>query len=313
MKWRTAMKKIPILFILIAFMFSAYSFSSVQEYKGRARLKGKVYDEEGLPIDGVKVRLIHSEINDGIEVKTDSEGRWVASWIKGGVWNIDFEKAGFVPKKISVKIKESTRNPEIDVELEKIEGMAFTKDLRQKLDQANRHYEEGKFDDAIKEYTSILEKFPDAYIVNANIGNVYFKKGNYDMAIQNYLKVLENDPGNNEVKIYIGNSYSNMGDAEKAREWYNKVEFEKINDANVLYNLGTDFYNMSKFDEALKYYKRAVEHQGDFLDALYQMGLTYLSLGKNPEALVTFENYLKRDPDSQRAAQVKGFIEYLKK
>jgi tetratricopeptide (TPR) repeat protein len=63
---------------------------------------------------------------------------------------------------------------------------------------------------------------------------------------------------------------------------------------------------------ALKYYERAVELQEDFLDALYQLGLTYLSLTRNEEAIKTFEDYLNQDQDSQRASQVKGFLDYLK-
>jgi len=36
-------------------------------------------------------------------------------------------------------------------------------------------------------------------------------------------------------------------------------------------------------------------------------------LGKNAEAIPPFEDYLKCDPDSPRAAQVKSFLEFLKK
>ena len=44
-----------------------------------------------------------------------------------------------------------------------------------------------------------------------------------------------------------------------------------------------------------------------------RLGSTYLNLQKNPEAITAFEDYLKIDPDSPRAVQVKAFIEYLKK
>jgi len=63
----------------------------------------------------------------------------------------------------------------------------------------------------------------------------------------------------------------------------------------------------------LKFYMKAVEKQKDSPDALYQLGLTYLNLQKNMEAIAAFEDYLKFDPDSSRATQVKAFIEYLKK
>jgi tetratricopeptide (TPR) repeat protein len=307
---RNEMKKAFIFFGIFLFSF-ALLFA--QDYKGRGRIKGTVMDESGNPLEGVNVRLVHTGLNQGFEALTDSEGRWIASWIKGGSWNIDFEKAGYVPKKISIKVNEGSRNPDVEIKLEKIQGLSLSSALEERLEQANSLYEEKKFDEAIIAFNGIIEEFPDVYIINVSIGNCYFEKGNYDQAIICYKKALEKDPDNSEVKMYIANSYSNKGDSEKAQEWYNKIEFGKIQDVNVLYNLGTDFYAASKFSEALKYYKRAVELKGDFLDALFQLGLTYLSLGNNQEALETFENYLRQDPDSQRAAQVKGFIEYLKK
>jgi tetratricopeptide (TPR) repeat protein len=135
----------------------------------------------------------------------------------------------------------------------------------------------------------------------------------YSLAEESYLKVLEKDPGNSEVMLLIGNTYANRGQNDKALEWYSKIEFEKIDDPTVLYNIGSNFYNASNFKEALKYYKRAVEIKGDFLDAIYQLGLARLALGDNQGAIDAFEDYLKHDPDSQRASQVRGFIEFLKK
>jgi tetratricopeptide (TPR) repeat protein len=70
---------------------------------------------------------------------------------------------------------------------------------------------------------------------------------------------------------------------------------------------------MANYEEALKYYQRSVEIKEDFLDGIYQLGLTYLTLGKNDEAITQFENYLKIDPDSEKANQVKGFLNYLRR
>ena len=43
------------------------------------------------------------------------------------------------------------------------------------------------------------------------------------------------------------------------------------------------------------------------------MGLTYVSMQKKDEAIAVFEQFLKDFPDSSKADQVKGFLEYLKK
>ena len=127
------------------------------------------------------------------------------------------------------------------------------------------------------------------------------------------MKILEKDPNNNEVILLIGNCYANWGQDEKALEWYHEIEFEKIDNPTVLYNIGTNYYNVSDFQGALKYYKKAVEIQESFIDGLYQLGLTHLTLGNYKGAIDAFESYIKQDPDSERASQVKGFIEFLKK
>ena len=309
-EWRFDMKKISIL---LAFVFLTAIFAFSQDWKGKGRIMGHVLDEQGKPIEGVKVKLLYVQNNSGFEVMSDAMGEWKASWLRGGMWFIDFEKVGFEVKKIQFQVNESQKNPEVDVNLKKAEGLVLTDELKKALNEGNTLFNEGKYEEAIASFDKILAGYPDAFIINKNIGNSYFKMEKYDKAEEYYLKVLEKDPQSSEAMLLIGNCYANRGQNEKALEWYGKIEFEKIKDPTVLYNIGADFFNVSKFEEALKYYKKAVELKEDFLEALYQLGLTYLNLQNNQESLSTFEKYLKYDPNSEKASLVKGFIEFLKK
>lgn len=284
-----------------------------QDYKGKGRVIGFVHDEAGNPLKGVRVKLFSLRAQDGFTIITDEKGKWVASWIRSGGWNVDFEKIGYMPKKISIQVKEHTKNPEIKVTLKEVEGLVITEELEAELGEGNKLFEEGKYEEAVDVYKKILEEFPDAYVINKNIGNCFFQQEKYEKAEEYYRKVLEQAPSDKEIILAIGNCYANRGENEKASEWYRKVAFEKIDDPTVLYNIGTIFFNNSQFEEALEYYKKAVEIQADFLDALYQLGLVHLTLGHNQDAINIFENYIKRDEDSERASQVKGFIEFLKK
>jgi tetratricopeptide (TPR) repeat protein len=305
------MKKAGILILMVLFP-CALVFSQV--WTGQGRQIGYVYDEEGNPLEGVKVKLFYVKGQSGFELNTDKDGKWVAIGVKGGTWDIDFEKPGYMTKKITWNILDFRQvNQPIEIKLKKAEGLVISEQLKEDFKKGGMLYEEGKYEEAIEIFTAILEAFPNAYIINLNIGNCYFQMENYDEAEKFYKVVIENDPQNHMALMGIGNCYTNRGENEKALEWYNKIEFEKIDDATVLFNIGTIFKNNSRHEDALKYYKRAVEIQEDFLDGIYQLGLAYLTLGKNAEALNEFENYLKHDPDSDRASQVKGFIEYLKK
>ena len=300
-----------VFFVTLILFTSAIVLS--QAYKGQGRVKGSVFDEEGNPLEEVKVKLYSLKAQSGFETVTDADGTWRAFWIRGGTWNIDFEKIGYTPKKMKAEINEWSKNPDMEIKMEKIEGLVITEEMKEHLRRGNGLFDEEKYEEALKSYKSIIEEFPDTYIIHKNIGNCYFQMEKYDLAEEHYHKVLEMDSTNNEIMLLIGNTYSNRGESDKALEWYSKIEFEKIDDPTVLYNIGSDFYTVSNFEEALKYYKKAVEIQNDFLDGLYQLGLVHLTLGNNQEAIDTFENYLKHDPDSEKASRVRGFIEFLKK
>jgi hypothetical protein len=306
----TTMRKTALFAILLIL---AGGVPAAQEYKGKGRLIGLVSDEAGVPLEGVKVKLVSLRAQTGFEVLTDKEGKWVAAWIRGGGWNIDFEKIGYMPKKISADVQEYNRNPEISVKLAKVVGMVITEEVKTLLVKGNQLFEAKDYAGAEAAYYEILAKSPDAYIVYRNIGNCYFAREDYAKAEEFYLKVLDKDAKNFDALLLIGNTYANRGQADKALEWYGKIEFDKIEDPIVLYNIGTSFYNSSKFEDALRFYKRAVEIQKEFTDAIYYTGLANLALGSNPEAVAAFERYLTIDPDSERAGQVRGFLDYLKK
>ena len=284
-----------------------------QDWKGKGRIGGLVYDEAGNPLEGVTVKLFSLKAQGGISVKTDKTGKWLGAWIRSGGWNIDFEKIGYAPKKLSVEISESKKNPDITIKMTKVEGLVITDEVRDLLGKGNELFEKNDYDGALAVYQDLITKYPEAYPIYRNIGNCYFAQEKYDLAEENYMKLLEKDPKSVEAIIAIGNCHANRGDPAKALEWYGKVEFEKIEDPIVLYNLGTNYYNNAKFEDALRFYQKAVEKQKDSVDALYQLGLTYLNLQKNAQAIAAFEDYLKIDGDSERAAQVKSFLEYLKK
>jgi tetratricopeptide (TPR) repeat protein len=302
-----------IVFLSLILIFLGHSLAYVQGYKGKGRVKGVVTDQEGNPLEGVTVKLYCERGASGFEVTTDNEGEWRANYIRGGPYDIDFEKPGFMPKKINVNISEFGKNPDIELMLQKIEGLAVTDDLREELQKGNDFFDQEKYEEAIQSYQTIIAKIPETYILYRNIGNCYFQMENYEMAEEFYLKVLAKEPDDTESILGIGNTYANRGQNEKALEWYNKIDFEKISDAMVLYNIGSNFYTQGQHQEALKYYRKAVELKDDFQDALYQLGLVNLTLGNNQEAIDVFQEYLKYDSESGRADQVRNFIEFLKK
>jgi len=306
------MKKTAPILLSIFFLMSLSL--TAQTYKGKGRMSGYVFDQDGNPIEDVTVKLFSLRAQAGFEIKTDSEGKWVAAWLRGGGWNLDFEKFGYEPKKISVSIEEMGKKlPPMEIRLNKIQRLIISDALKDELTQGNELFNAGSYAEAIAVYSKMLEDNPEIYILNKNIGNAYFEMEDYDQAEAFYKKILEQDPEATDAKISIGNCYVNRGDSATALEWYNKVEFDSINDATVLYNIGTSLYNSGNYEESLRYYQRSVEIQPDNLDGIYQLGLCNLTLGNKDTAVSQFEKYLEIDSETQRATQVRGFLDYLRR
>ena len=60
--------------------------------------------------------------------------------------------------------------------------------------QAHNLHKEGRYDEAIKEYTKAIELDPNYAIAYAERGQAYFKLGQYDLAIPDTAKAIELDP-----------------------------------------------------------------------------------------------------------------------
>ncbi len=320
------MKKAIVVFLCI---LAAASALCSQDWKGQGRLTGIVADEKGNPLEGVRVKFFCPKYSGGFEVTTGKDGRFTGAWLRSALWNIEFQKLGYMPLQKSTSINQFAKNPDLNVVLKKVEGLFITEEMKKDLTAANDLYDKKDYDGAVAAYKAFLAKYPDAYVIWTNVGNCYFVRENYDEAEKAYNEVLAKEPSNVQANISIGNCYANRasgirGDSReelekhdaaenKALEWYGKVPIEKIDDSASLISIGQAFKVAQKPDDALKYFRKAVEIDPNNADSLYELGLTYTSLQNKAEAIAAFENYLKVDPDSERAAQVKGFLDYLRK
>jgi tetratricopeptide (TPR) repeat protein len=306
------MKKFSGIILLVVFLTVAlYSQSGVD---GKGKIKGTVIDEKtGLPLEGVTVKLYSVRAQNYYlpSPKTNDEGKWRALYIRGGAWNLDFEKTGYETAKLSclVNLSAGAKQPDIEVKLKKIEGIALTNDLVGELEKGNVLFAEKKYPEAMTAYEEILKNNPDIFIIFKNIGNCYFAMEKYDQAVENYLKLFEKQPNSAEVMTLIGNSYVNAKNMEKAMEWYQKIPIEGITDTTALYNIGVNLINNNKNDLALNYFKRSVEINPEFDSGYYQLGMTYTALNQIPEALVALKKFMELAPESPDFGTAKAIVD----
>ena len=291
----------------------AASVLSAQEWKGQGRIPGIVVDDQGNPIEGVRIKFFCPKFEGGFETKTGKDGKWLGAWMRTGLWNIDFDKIGYSPVHKSLQMNQFEKYKEMRVVMRKVEGLVVSDDMKKDLMAANDIYDKKDYAGAVEAYKAFLAKFPDAYFIWKNIGNSYFLLEKYDEAEAAYKEVLAKNAADVEATIGIGSCHSNRGNIEAAMEWYGKITVDKIDDPNLLYSVGLSYFQTQKLAEAAAYFEKAVTLDENQLDALYQLGITYTALQEKAKAIGVFERYLKVDPDSERAAQVRSFLDYLKR
>lgn len=312
-------KKI-FLIIVIAGMLVTTGMPTLlypQLTKGRGKMSGLV-TEEGTdkPLEGVTVKLFFPKANayHTPEPKTDAEGKWRVNYVRGGLWNLDFTKDGYEPKKISyfVDTRAGIAKKSIDLQLRKLEGPAAAQSILDEINKATALIADKKIDQALTELQAILEKFqgePGVEIAYLHMGNCYSNKGNYQKAIEFYMKTLEKFPNHRELILSIGNAYSNLNNLEKATEWFNKLKIDDIGNTDTLYNIGVIAYNNGEFDRALTFFKKATEIDPEFAEGLYQLGMTYTALNQQKEAIEVLKKFMEMDPKNPNYETAKAIVE----
>ncbi len=68
---------------------------------------------------------------------------------------------------------------------------------------ANKNYSDGKFDDAVKAYESIVKQGYKSDILFYNLGNAYYKTKNISAAILNYERALLLNPSDENIRFNL--------------------------------------------------------------------------------------------------------------
>ncbi|MEN8263062.1 MAG: hypothetical protein ABFR82_06325 [Nitrospirota bacterium] len=91
--------------------------------------------------------------------------------------------------------------------------------------KANTLYEEGKYDEAISEYSKLFLQGIESGNLYYNLGNSYFKKGELGMAVLNYERAKRLVPRDSDLKSNYRFALSRMKSnlSETSRPWFKKA------------------------------------------------------------------------------------------
>jgi len=317
--------RLGILLLIAAVLLSA-GFASAQAGRGVGRIGGTVTDLEGNPIEGAKVALSYSQ-NEGLkfDTLTNKKGEWSFLGLGTGNWNLISYAKGFDPVNQPVYVAQLAVNPPVKIKLKKSEkaggGLIEDETSFVFLENGNKFFREGKYDEAIVQFETFIEKNPLAYQVRISIADSYREKGDVEKAAALYNDLIEKSKTDAalgkdmmaKALAGLGNILLKQNKLAEAQDYFKQSIEASPKDEVLAYNVGEIFFSNQGYDEAIKYFTLASEIKPEWPDSFLKLGYVYLNKADNANAVVKFEKFLTLEPDGERAALVRNILNAIKK
>ena len=150
-------------------------------------------------------------------------------------------------------------------------------DIRNNIQNGRRYIQEGRYEEAINEYSIISDKFPYFPEAQFYIGLTKFRQKDIKSAAFHFSQAL---------KIYPTHT--------KARKGLNNVTKQFLNNGNKAYKRGD-------LEKALVFYQDAVSYDDQFYLAFYQLGVLEKKMGNSDMAITYLNKVINIKPDFQKA------------
>ncbi|MDT8401441.1 MAG: tetratricopeptide repeat protein [Bacteroidales bacterium] len=171
-----------------------------------------------------------------------------------------------------------------------LNGQSFRK-LRK---AAEKFVENGKYEDAIVQYTHAIELKPtkiDLYIARGSVLETIKK---YEEAYADYEKARVFDPKEADVLFFLGRVSNKMGDYRQALAHLNHASAVARKDARIYPEKVKTLLELAMYEQALKVSDTAMIFREDDLN-FFQRGLVYEKLNNDVLARKDFEKALSKN------------------
>jgi len=281
-------------------------------------LRGKVTDPEGKPVEGATITISSKTVKSVRQVKSNKRGEWIQIGLYPGEYHVSAEKGDLKAEgEARVSLGE---NPPLDMVLGRGSPDAEKQQaaLQKLFDEGVAATRAGRFDESIAKFTEAVGMAPNCADCYYNIGYAHSQKQEWAKAEAAYRKAVEIKPDYAEAWTGLSNVLNQQGKTEEALAASEKATSVGGSagggaNANALYNQGVILWNQNKFAEAKEKFAAAAKADPNYAEAHYRLGMAHVNLGEMDAAIAAFEQYLKVAPDGPHAAEVKGFLDAMKK
>jgi len=129
----------------------------------------------------------------------------------------------------------------------------------------------------------------EEYKINFEKAEGYFKKGNFNQAIREFEVVLEKWPDDSRSYNKLGVCYASLRDFIKAKSYLEKALALDLKYPEPCNNLGNIYLEEKEYEKSIELYKKALELNPDYAAAHSNLGLAYKRTKRINEAVKHFK------------------------
>ena len=305
---------------------AAFGLASVLFAGAQARLKGKVTDASGNPVEGVTVTLTTPNLRlFKVSLTTDKKGEYGTILNDATMpYHLKFEKEGYVASEVDKKVPVGDIGV-VDAKLQTTAqagaaaAAAAGAAAPSPSDQAALIFNEGvdlltagNKPAAEAKFLEAVSKNPDLPQGWQALTTLAHEKKDWAKTLEYGQKALDLDPSLTKLYGTMASAAEQSGDKKAAAEWQAKFAQANPDTPEILYNRGIEAYNKKKVKDAEALLAKAVEAKPDFAIAHFWLGMASFNLNKKAAAREHLEKYLELDPSGAEAATAKEILPLLK-
>ena len=149
---------------------------------------------------------------------------------------------------------------------------SFSQSDRSHIRKGNSKFEEGQYQEAEIEYRKALEKEPQSYQADYNLGNALYRQKQYDAAAMKYSSLAKNEKDRQNLNRYF-------------------------------YNLGNACYENKKYQESVEAYKNALRNNPGDMNAKHNLQLAMKMLEEKQQQQNQQQQQQEQEKNQQQQQQ----------
>lgn len=153
------------------------------------------------------------------------------------------------------------------------------------------------WDEAERYYRMLVEKNPEDYNGNVNLGFIFQKRENADSAITYYEKAVLAKPDDATTLGSLATLYGEQEDREKKIEYLYKAMEAAPDNYRFKTQLGSEFFNNREYDEAIPIYEDLVVKYPDMAAYHQRLGFALSQSDRKAEAPEVLEKAIELKGD----------------